>query len=349
VRTDDFDYELPTELIAQTPPERREDARLLVLDRATGAVAHRGIVDLPDLLRPGDLLVVNDTRVIPARLLARRSTGGQVEVFLLGPSAEAPGSWTALVRAGGSIQAGEELAIDGADAGVRLLRRVAAGTWLVEATDGDLSALMERAGRMPLPPYVRRERDDPRAALDRERYQTVFARAPGAVAAPTAGLHLTDALFARLAARGVGVARVTLHVGLGTFKPIDAENVEDHVMHEERYEVPKETADAVRRMRAAGGRVVAVGTTSVRTLEAAAAASADGLPAAGPGATSLFISPGRQFRVVDALLTNFHLPRSTLIVLVSAFAGRERVLAAYREAVAKRYRFFSYGDAMLVS
>jgi len=349
VRTDDFDYELPKELIAQTPPARREDARLLVLDRATGAVSHRGVVDLPDLLRAGDLLVVNDARVIPARLFARRSTGGQVEVFLLAPSAEEPGAWTALVRAGGSIRDGEELAVDGADAGVRLVRRVAPGTWLVVATDGDLGPLMERAGKMPLPPYIRRERDDPRAALDRERYQTVFARAPGAVAAPTAGLHLTDAIFARLADRGVGVARVTLHVGLGTFKPIESDDVEDHVMHEERYELTAETADAVRRTRAAGGRIVAAGTTSVRTLEAAAAASADGMPAAGPGATSLFIAPGREFRVVDALLTNFHLPRSTLLVLVSAFAGRERVLAAYREAVAARYRFFSYGDAMLIS
>jgi S-adenosylmethionine:tRNA ribosyltransferase-isomerase len=349
VRTDDFDYELPKELIAQTPPARREDARLLVLDRASGAVAHRGVVDLPDLLRAGDLLVVNDARVIPARVFAHRATGGHVEVFFLAPSADAPGAWTALVRAGGSIKGGEELTVDGADARVRLVRRVEAGTWIVQAVDGDVAALLERAGHMPLPPYIRRTRDDPREALDRERYQTVFARTPGAVAAPTAGLHLTDAIFARLAARGVGVARVTLHVGLGTFKPMDAENVEDHVMHEERYQVPAETADAIRRTRAAGGRIVAAGTTSVRTLEASAAASPDGLPVAGPGATSLFIAPGRAFRVVDALLTNFHLPRSTLIVLVSAFAGRERVLAAYREAVAQSYRFFSYGDAMFIS
>jgi S-adenosylmethionine:tRNA ribosyltransferase-isomerase len=349
VRTDDFDYGLPDELIAQAPPARREDARLLVLDRASGAVSHRGVVDLPDLLRPGDLLVVNDARVIPARLFAHRSTGGRVEVFLLQPSADDRGAWTALVRAGGSIRDGEELNVDGADARVRLVRRVAPGTWLVAAVDGDLAALMDHAGHMPLPPYIRRERDDPRVSVDRERYQTVFARTPGAVAAPTAGLHLTDAIFARLASRGVGVARVTLHVGLGTFKPMETERVEDHVMHEERYDVPTETADAVRRTRAAGGRIVAAGTTSVRTLEAAAASSADGLPVAGAGATSLFITPGYEFRAVDALLTNFHLPRSTLLVLVSAFAGREHVLAAYREAVAARYRFFSYGDAMLIS
>jgi S-adenosylmethionine:tRNA ribosyltransferase-isomerase len=241
------------------------------------------------------------------------------------------------------------LSVDGDDGRVRLLRRVEAGTWLVEAVDGDLVALMDRAGKIPLPPYIRRGRDDPREALDRERYQTVFARTPGAVAAPTAGLHLTEPLFARLAARGVDVARVTLHVGLGTFQPIQSDDVERHVMHEERYVVPPESADAVRRTRAAGGRVVAVGTTSMRTLESAAAASTDRLPTPGPGATSLFITPGYEFRVVDALLTNFHLPRSTLLVLVSAFAGREHALAAYREAVEAKYRFFSYGDAMLIS
>jgi S-adenosylmethionine:tRNA ribosyltransferase-isomerase len=202
---------------------------------------------------------------------------------------------------------------------------------------------------MPLPPYIRRERTDARDPLDAERYQTVFAREPGAVAAPTAGLHLTEALLARLEARGVRRAAVTLHVGLGTFQPIATETIEAHAMHEEPYDVPETTAAAIRATRAAGGRVVAVGTTSVRTLESAAAASPDGLPAAGPGATRLFISPGYEFRVVDVLLTNFHLPRSTLLCLVSAFAGRERVLAAYREAVRERYRFFSYGDAMLVA
>lgn len=346
MRTDDFDYDLPPELIAQEPPPSREDARLLVLDRASGAIQHRGIADLPDLLQPGDLLVVNDTRVIPARLFARRSTGGRVEVFLLAPAAS-QGTWTALVRAGGSIQPGEDLEVEGAGDAVRLVERTGPGTWLVGARDGDLAALMERAGRMPLPPYIRRAAADPRDALDRERYQTVFARAPGAVAAPTAGLHLTDALLARLAARGVARASVTLHVGLGTFKPIESDTVEGHVMHEEPYEVPAETAAAIARTRAAGGRVVAVGTTSVRTLEAAA--GPDGVPKAGAGATSLFISPGYRFKTVDALLTNFHLPRSTLVVLVSAFAGRERVLAAYREAAVRRYRFYSYGDAMLIA
>jgi S-adenosylmethionine:tRNA ribosyltransferase-isomerase len=349
LRTDDFDYELPEDLIAQEPAARREDARLCVLDRASGAVRHRGIADLPELLRPGDLLVVNDTRVVAARVFARRATGGRVEVFLLGPSPEAPGAWTALVRAGGALRDGEELSLEGDAGQVRALRRVAPGTWLVDAAGGDLERVMERAGHMPLPPYIRRGRDDPREAMDRERYQTVFASKPGAVAAPTAGLHLTEALLARLADREIATARLTLHVGLGTFKPIDTDDVEGHAMHEERYEIPRETADAVRRTRAAGGRVVAVGTTSVRTLESSSAASADGLPAAGSGATSLFITRREQFRVVDALLTNFHLPRSTLLVLVAAFAGRERVLAAYREAIRERYRFFSYGDAMLIS
>jgi S-adenosylmethionine:tRNA ribosyltransferase-isomerase len=349
VRTDDFDYELPEDLVAQEPPVRREDARLLVLGRATGAVSHRRITDLPELLRPGDLLVVNDTRVLPARLFAKRATGGQVEVFLLAASAEAPGAWTALVRAGGTLRDGEEVTLDCGDGRIRLLRRVEPGTWLVDGAGADVATLMARAGHMPLPPYIRRGRTDAREAADRDRYQTVFASKPGAVAAPTAGLHLTDAVFARLAERGVATARVTLHVGLGTFKPIETDDIERHAMHEERYEVPAATADAVRRTRAAGGRIVAVGTTSVRTLEAAAAASPDGVPAAGAGATSLYITPGREFRVVDAMLTNFHQPRSTLLVLVAAFAGRERILAAYREAIRERYRFFSYGDAMLIS
>jgi len=348
VHTDDFDYDLPKELIAQTPPERREDARLLVLDRATGAVSHRSIRDLPELLRPGDLVVVNDTRVIPARLLGRRASGGQVEVFVLELSDEAVGAWKALVRAGGALQEGEVVSIDGDAVGVRLLRRLDGGTWLVQATEGRLNQLMERAGRMPLPPYIKRDRADARSSVDRERYQTVFAQAPGAVAAPTAGLHLTKDLLARLASQG-NAASVTLHVGMGTFKPIETDRVEDHVMHEERYHVPDQAADLVRTTRRSGCRVLAVGTTSMRALESSAAASPDHLPVAGWGATSLFITPGYEFRVVDALLTNFHLPRSTLLVLVSAFAGRERVLAAYREAVAARYRFFSYGDAMLIS
>ncbi|MCE9634865.1 MAG: tRNA preQ1(34) S-adenosylmethionine ribosyltransferase-isomerase QueA [Planctomycetes bacterium] len=363
MRTDDFDFELPPDLIAQEPPARREDARLMVVSRATGAVEHRRVPDLAGLLHSGDLLVVNDTKVLRARLFVRRATGGRVEVFLLEPRpAEGPTAWEALVRAGGSVAPGEVMEVidDEHEAGasrpgVRLERRVGGGHWIVSPAGGTFDALMDRAGRMPLPPYIRRAATDPRDASDVERYQTVYAREPGAVAAPTAGLHLTEGLLETLRERGVQVARVTLHVGLGTFKPIATDTITDHVMHEEAYVIPEATAAAVRAVRAAraagdlSARVVAVGTTSVRALESAAAASPDGLPAAGPGRTSIFITPGYTFRAVDALLTNFHLPRSTLLCLVSAFAKREHVLAAYRSAVAERYRFFSYGDAMLLS
>lgn len=353
MRTDDFDFHLPPDLIAQEPAPRREDARLLVLPRAAGEPSDDTVASLPDLLSPGDLLVVNDTRVLRARLFARRATGGRVEVFLLHPApTAAPDAWEALVRAGGALAAGEDLRLlageDEADGGVRLLARLDGGHWHVAPLGGSFDDLMARAGRMPLPPYIRRTKTDARDPLDAERYQTVYARHDGAVAAPTAGLHLTPAILARCAARGIGVASVTLHVGLGTFKPVETERIDEHPMHEEPWTVPAETAAALRRTRAAGGRIVAVGTTSVRTLESAALASPDGLPVAGSGATRLFISPGFPFRATDALLTNFHLPRSTLLCLVAAFAGRERVLAAYNRAVAARYRFFSYGDAMLV-
>ncbi len=350
MRLDDLDYHLPEDRIAQVPAERREDARLLVLDRASGRRTHRGIVDLPDLLAPGDLLVLNDTRVVPARLRARRATGGQVEVFLLEPGAE-PGTWEALVRAARSIRAGERLGLGegtGED-GIRLLASRGRGAWLVEGAGAGMEAIMARHGEMPLPPYIRREAGDTRAPLDRERYQTVFARHDGAIAAPTAGLHLTPALLDRLRQGGVEVETVTLHVGLGTFEPVRVEDLDEHAMHEERYVVPAATAEAVRRVKAAGGRVVAVGTTSVRTLEAAALASGDGLPRPGAARTDLLIQPGYAFRVVDVLLTNFHLPRSTLLALVAAFAGLDAVRAAYAEAVEEGYRFYSYGDAMLLA
>lgn len=356
MRTDDFDFDLPPDLIAQVPAPRREDARLLALSRTTGAVEHLRVPDLADLLRPGDVLVVNDTQVLRARLPARRATGGRVEVFLLEPRAVRERgddeTWEALVRAGGAIQEGELLDVvaDGTAVGsVRLVRRLDGGHWIVAAHGATFGALMDRAGRIPLPPYIRREPADPRDALDAERYQTVYAREPGAVAAPTAGLHLTEPMLERLAAGGVRRVHVTLHVGLGTFRPVTTETIEAHVLHEEPYVIPAATAAAIRDARAGGGRVVAVGTTSVRALETSAAASPDGLPSAGAGRTSIFIAPGHTFRAVDALLTNFHLPRSTLLCLVSAFADRERVLAAYREAVAQRYRFFSYGDAMFLA
>jgi S-adenosylmethionine:tRNA ribosyltransferase-isomerase len=354
VRLEDLDYDLPLERIAQEPAAKREDARLLVLARGSGAVEHRGIRDLPGLLRAGDLLVVNDTRVRPARLAARRATGGAVEVLLVGPApAEGPEAWTALLAANRPLRAGETLTITHAAqdvaGGVRLLRRSAEGPWAVAPEGGTFPDLMARYGEMPLPPYIRRDAQDVRAALDRERYQTVFAREEGAVAAPTAGLHFTPALLEAVRAHGVGIASVTLHVGLGTFLPVTAARLVDHRMHAEPYVISAETAAAVRRTNAAGGRVVAVGTTSMRPRDASALAAPDGLPRAETATTDLFVTPGFRFRVVDALLTNFHLPRSTLLALVAAFAGLEPVLAAYREAVAKGYRFTSYGDAMLIA
>ncbi len=348
MRTADFDYHLPPELIAQTPTDRREAARLLTLDRATGATGHHGVADLPVLLARGDLLVVNDTRVLAARIFGRRATGGRVEALLLEPApARGAGCWTAMVRAGGSLRPGEDITVG--EGGLHIVAAEGNGRFVVRATAGRVEDLMERAGKLPLPPYIRRDAVDPRDDLDRERYQTVYAARPGAIAAPTAGLHLGEGLLARLAQAGIGLARITLHVGAGTFLPIRADHLDGHDMHEERFVIDEPAAVQIRAAHAEGRRVVAVGTTTVRALEAAAAASPDGLPRAGAARTDLFIRPGSTLRVVAALLTNFHLPRSTLLCLVSAFAGRENVLAAYAEAVARRYRFYSYGDAMLIS
>jgi len=348
VRAADLEYDLPPECIAQEPAPRREDARLLVLGRAGGDAAHRRVADLGDLLRPGDLLVLNDTRVLPARVVARRASGGAVEVLFLEPADAPPGAWWALARGKGRLREGETLDVEGGGRLVLLGAR-GEGRWLVGAEAESLPDLMARAGRVPLPPYIRREAPDPRDARDAERYQTVYARRPGAVAAPTAGLHLTEALLAALGARGIGVAALTLHVGPGTFSPVRGESLSEHGMESERYEIPEATAARWRETRAAGGRVVAVGTTCVRALEAAARDAPDGAPQAGAGRTDLFIAPGHVFRAVDALLTNFHLPRSTLLALVFAFAGRERVLGAYAEAIREGYRFYSYGDAMLIA
>jgi S-adenosylmethionine:tRNA ribosyltransferase-isomerase len=351
VRIEELDYDLPEELIAQEPAARRDASRLLVLDRASGSISHRGFADLPSLLLAGDLLVVNDAAVFPARLDLRRPTGGRFDALLLEPDPADPLRWEALINAHGKIRTGERLAVERADGVVLVPESRRAGTWTVrfEGTD-DVRATAARAGRVPLPPYIRRERGaDARDPLDRDRYQTVYARDPVAAAAPTAGLHFTPEVLRACEARGARRAAVTLAVGPGTFRPVKAERVEEHPMHPERWTIPPAAADAVRAARAAGGRVVAVGTTAVRTLEAAAAASPDGLPRAGAGSTDLFILPGHRFRCVDALLTNFHLPRSTLLALVMAFAGRDAVLAAYREAVRGRYRFFSYGDAMWIA
>lgn len=349
MRTDDLDYHLPPERIAQAPPAKRADARLLVVPRAVGDLAHRSIRDLPTLLEPGDLIVVNDTRVLPARVYALRDTGGRVEILFLEPVGDdAAGPWQALLRSGGRPQPGEQLSLN-ADVLIELRERRSDGTWLVATTGATPEAVMEAHGIMPLPPYIRRQQADERGAMDLERYQTVYAAEAGAVAAPTAGLHLSDELLAALAERGVQLARVTLHVGRGTFDPIRADDLDAHDMHSERYSIPDVTVQAVRRTKAAGGRVVAIGTTSVRALEAAAQDADDGLPVAGAGSTRLLIQPGYTFRVVDALLTNFHLPRSTLLALVYALADRDRIRAAYDAAIEAEYRFYSYGDAMLIA
>jgi len=333
----DFDFELPDAAIAQEPVARGE-SRLFVLD-AVASERHRHVRDLPELLRPGDLLVVNDTRVLPARLFAKRPGGGRVELLLAERHGER--EWDVLLKPGRRAREGTRLEL-APGLVAEVLVRGEDGRFRVRFS-APIEPQLEALGQVPLPPYIHRAD----TADDRERYQTVFARQPGAIAAPTAGLHFDQALLDAIAARGVERVAVTLHVGLGTFKPVTAELVHEHRMDRERYEIPATAADAIARARVEGRRVVAVGTTVVRTLEGAAAAHGGEVPA-GPGSTDVFIYPGFRFQVVDALLTNFHLPRSTLLMLVSAFAGKERVLAAYREAVEAGYRFYSYGDAMLV-
>jgi S-adenosylmethionine:tRNA ribosyltransferase-isomerase len=342
--TADFDYPLPEDLVASHPADRRDESRLLVLDRESGAMADRRFPDLLDYLGEGDALVINDTRVFPARLLGQKPTGASVEVLLLRPLPEDDErrTWQALVRPGGKLKPGRIVQVaEGFQ--VRVEDSLSDGSRRVRLEGpGDPWDLVERYGEVPLPPYIRRPGD----ATDRERYQTVYARERGSVAAPTAGLHFTTGLIEQIEALGVSVAPVTLHVGVGTFRPVDAERVEDHRMHSEWFELPEASARLLNRARQAGRRVWAVGTTSARTLETAAAA--DGSFETTAGWTDLFIHPPYRFRAVDGLLTNFHLPRSSLLMLVSAMAGRDRVMAAYRHAVERKYRFYSYGDAMLV-
>ena len=345
MRVADFDYDLPRELIAQHPAARRDASRLLVLRRDSGAIEHRRFSEIANYLDAGDLLVLNDTRVVPARLVGRRATGGRIEVLLVAPEGDV---WRAMLKGSGRVKLGEELSLEGGALTCTFYGRLPDGQVHLRFPLGadELTATLERVGRAPLPPYIKRPTEsDPDRAGDIERYQTVYARAPGAVAAPTAGLHFTPEVFAALDARGVRRTTLTLHVGLGTFKPVAADRIEDHVMHAERFELPQEAADAVAETHRAGRRVVAVGTTATRVLESVARP-----PQWGPmaGSTALFITPGFEFRVTDALLTNFHLPRSTLLMLVAAFAGRERALAAYEEAKRQGYRFYSYGDAMLI-
>lgn len=352
-RISDYDYELPDDRIARYPAERRDESRLLVVPHEDGTpFRHLRFRDVTELFRAGDLLVVNESRVRPARLLGRKPTGAPAEILLLGPAdtmrpddgeaATDPHDWVALVRPGSKLKPGRTVDV-AADLTVEILDSAPGGGRVVRLhTPGSVEAAIERHGHMPLPPYI--DRDD--EALDRERYQTVYAREPGSVAAPTAGLHFTDELLARIEAMGVRRAAVSLHVGIGTFRPVEADDPADHEMHHETYFVPESVAVAVAETRARGGRVWAVGTTVVRTLEAAA--GADGRVRPGAGSTDLFIRPPYDFRVVDALITNFHLPRSTLLMLVAALGGYERVMEAYREAIREGYRFYSYGDAMAV-
>jgi S-adenosylmethionine:tRNA ribosyltransferase-isomerase len=347
MRTADFDYALPEELIAQHPLPERDASRLMVLPRARHAPpTHHRFTDLPGLLRRGTLLILNDTRVIPARLHGHKPTGGRVELLLLEPDAAGPDRWRCLYSAAKPLKPGTRVVLDRDPAAVAevVARHDEGRVTCAFEVPGGLAASLERLGEVPLPPYVRRP--DGEAPEDRSRYQTVFARADGAVAAPTAGLHFTEHTFAALADAGVETARVTLHVGPGTFVPVKVDDPTQHRMHSEPYAVDAATAAVVNAARAAGQPVVAVGTTVVRTLESAA--DADGTVRAGGGRTELFVTPGYRFRVVDGLLTNFHLPRSTLLMLVAALCGRERLLDAYRVAAAERYRFYSYGDAMLV-
>jgi S-adenosylmethionine:tRNA ribosyltransferase-isomerase len=347
MKLSDFDYELPQERIAQAPLERRDHSRLMVLDRETGEYGHRGFHQLPELLRPEDLVILNDTRVIPARIFGRKESGGRVELLLLERTEEKGGStWRALVHASRKPATGSKLLFDG---GLQAEVRERDGEeWLVELDSGGVpvEALLERIGSMPLPPYIRRPEGETAPVDDRERYQTIYASRAGAVAAPTAGLHFSKETLKAMRARGTELARLTLHVGLGTFQPVRVDRVEEHRIHDEWFDLPEETAAAIAEARGRGGRVVAVGTTVVRTLEFCAAGG--GMVGPRSGRCDLFIYPGYEFKVVDVMLTNFHLPRSTLLMLVSAFAGRKRLLAAYAAAVEKGYRFYSYGDAMLV-
>jgi S-adenosylmethionine:tRNA ribosyltransferase-isomerase len=345
MKTSEYTYFLPPGQIAQVPAARRDEARLLVIPRDGSPVEHRRVRDLPELLRPGDLMVFNNTRVIPCRVQARRpGTGGRMEVFFLEPVDDA--RWRVLLRARRGARVGER--IETGSAVFEVEERGERGEAVLRGVSGAaVPDLLAREGRVPLPPYIKRSPGpDPMDAGDRERYQTLYARVPGAVAAPTAGLHFTRELFDQLAERGIGRAELTLHVGLGTFRPVTVEDPEDHRMDPERFDLPAETVEKIEAVRKAGGRIVAVGSTTVRVLEWAALQPGGLRP--GTGRLNLFIRPPFEFRIVDAMVTNFHLPESTLLMMVSAFAGWDRVRSAYEIAVREAYRFFSYGDATLL-
>ncbi|MGN8967822.1 tRNA preQ1(34) S-adenosylmethionine ribosyltransferase-isomerase QueA [Intestinimonas sp. HCP28S3_D6] len=340
MKTSDFYYDLPQELIAQTPLDRRDGSRLMVLDKNTGAVKHMHFYDLPSLLRPGDCLVLNDSRVLPARLLGHREPGGgAAEVLLLNDKGDK--TWECLARPGKKMKPGTKLSFGDGLLTAEVTETLEGGNRLVRFHyDGIFLELLEQLGKMPLPPYIKAELQDP------ERYQTVYSREVGSAAAPTAGLHFTKELLEQIQAMGVSLAYVTLHVGLGTFRPVKEEEITDHEMHSEYCMISKETAETINETRRKGGRVICVGTTSCRTIESWAAE--DGTLKESAGWTNIYIYPGYRFKVLDALITNFHLPESTLVMLVSALAGREHILAAYEEAVREKYRFFSFGDAMFI-
>ena len=339
MKTSDFMYELPESSIAQFPAEPRDTSRLMVLDRETGSIDHKHFYDVIDYLNPGDVLVVNDTRVIPARLLGERvPSGGACEIFLL--KQLAPKKWETLVRPGKKLKPGAQVSFGGGKMTATILETTDAGGRIVEfECDGPFEAALDALGEMPLPPYIHEK------LVDKERYQTVYARAEGSAAAPTAGLHFTPELMDKIRAKGIEIVPVLLHVGLGTFRPVKAEDIKDHEMHSEYFELTEEAAAKVNAAKARGSRVIAVGTTSVRTLESAAE---EGKLVAKKGNTNIFIFPGYKYQLVDALITNFHLPGSTLIMLVSALYDREKILSAYETAVHEGYRFYSFGDAMLI-
>ena len=340
MKTHDFYFDLPQELIAQTPLERRDGSRLLVLDKGTGAVEHRHFYDLPEYLHPGDCLILNNSRVLPARLLGHRQPGGGAcEILLLIDRGD--NVWECLVRPGKQLRKGARVSFGDGELTAEVVEELPDGNRLVRFEyEGIFLEVLERLGKMPLPPYIKEE------LQDQERYQTVYSKVNGSAAAPTAGLHFTTELLERVQTMGVKVGYVTLHVGLGTFRPVKEEEITDHAMHSEYCVIPQETAELINETRKNGGRVICVGTTSCRTLESHAAE--DGTMTASAGWTDIFIYPGYRFKVTDALITNFHLPESTLIMLVSALAGREHILNAYRQAVEERYRFFSFGDAMFI-
>ena len=339
MKTSDFGYDLPEELIAQTPLQQRDTSRLCVLDRSSGQVTHRHFYDIIDYLRPGDCLVMNDSRVLPARLLGHRPTGGAVELLLLKDLGDK--QWECLAKPGRKLQEGQDVIFGDGELTATVTKVKDDGNRIVTFRyDGIFLEVLERLGKMPLPPYIKAE------LQDQERYQTVYSREVGSAAAPTAGLHFTNALLDKIRAKGIQTAFVTLHVGLGTFRPVKADNILDHHMHSELCMISNETAQILNETKKNGGRIICVGTTSCRTLESLV--NEKGTFEEKSKWTEIFIYPGYQFKAMDALITNFHLPESTLVMLVSAFAGRENVLAAYNEAVKERYRFFSFGDAMFI-